>query len=380
MHHLNATRRGLSLIEALIALAVVGLGLVAMLQLHATLRLHGDLARQRTEALRLAQDEVEHARAYSVLDTAAGQSAYADLVTWPSEDLVGANATFTRRRVVGADDGAEAAGAARHKWLAVEVAWRDRAGDDQAVRLHTAVHGSAPELAATVALAAEAAPVRRPLARHHAIPLQAQDLGHGQSAFVPPGQSATPRVAWRFDNASGLITPCTTSATESTALTPEQLECGTDTAQLVSGYVRYATLDRQPEAADLVDPQGPWIPARPSVRVTHSEPTVGSTACFVAHEERHDQYFCAVPVAAPGLHWTGSIVFGPPLPIAEQSSDPSATSFKLCRYHASAGYIRVSAPLAQQNFAVIRSGLGVAPAYTCPTGGSPAIWPHQPAA
>src|SRR6218665_3725808 len=57
------TQRGLSLIEGLVGLLVLSLGLVAALRLQTTFRLAADTARERSDAVRLAQSSLERLRA-----------------------------------------------------------------------------------------------------------------------------------------------------------------------------------------------------------------------------------------------------------------------------------------------------------------------------
>jgi Tfp pilus assembly protein PilV len=371
------TRRGLSLIEALLALAVMGFGMLAVLGMQSTLRQNGDQARQRSEAMRLAQDEVELWRAYSVLDTTTGRTAYQDLVD-AEETIAGANATYVRRRFVSTDDAVSGTETPRRRLLIVQVGWEDRTGDAQLVQVSTTISESPPELAAAVVLAGDAGAIRRPLGRHPGIPRQARDLGDGRSGFVPPGQSGGTRVAWRFDNVTGVITLCTTVAADSASLTVGNLNCGTAPAQLVQGFVRYATsLTTQPVAADLVDPQGPPYPPF-SLQVVHTEPAAGVTECFLDGSATFQSFYCAVPVL-DSLAWTGALLFGGALPIAADASETGSRVYRVCRYHEAASYTNNAVPLANQNFVLIRAGDGSVP-FVCPTSGTPRTWPHQPPA
>ncbi len=72
---LMATRRiherGVSLIEALVALVVMTFGTLAVLGVQSTLRMNGDTARQRAEAVRIAQETIERRRSFAKFDTGA---------------------------------------------------------------------------------------------------------------------------------------------------------------------------------------------------------------------------------------------------------------------------------------------------------------------
>ncbi|MFY8018796.1 MAG: type IV pilus modification PilV family protein, partial [Inhella sp.] len=81
--HTQVKARGTSLVEALIALLIVALGLMAMTVIQGRLRQSGDAAKQRTEATRLAQAEMQRLRAYAALrrdaSTPSSAAVYAEL-------------------------------------------------------------------------------------------------------------------------------------------------------------------------------------------------------------------------------------------------------------------------------------------------------------
>ena len=67
-------QRGISLIEALIAFLVLSLGVLGMSKLQSHLRLHSDIARQRSEAVRIAQEDMEALRSFASTTTARAWS------------------------------------------------------------------------------------------------------------------------------------------------------------------------------------------------------------------------------------------------------------------------------------------------------------------
>ena len=78
-----ARSRGVSLIEALVALAVMAFGLLGVVGMQATLRFNADVSRQRAEAVRMAQEKMEEMRAFGVLGSVApaGEHGYADIIS-----------------------------------------------------------------------------------------------------------------------------------------------------------------------------------------------------------------------------------------------------------------------------------------------------------
>ncbi len=183
--------RGVSLIEALVALAVMAFGILGVVGVQSTLRQNADVSRQRAEAVRIAQETVENWRSFSVLSATPGQTAYADIVSnaGVSVDPVIANTSYTVTRSVvdaRANDPAEP----RLRNLVVDVAWTDRTGQTQHVTLNTSIAGIAPELAGSLAIPANASATEMPGGRNAAIPVSAVDQGDGTSRFAPPGGGA----------------------------------------------------------------------------------------------------------------------------------------------------------------------------------------------
>ena len=64
MRFARARSRGISLIEAMVALAVMAFGTLGVLGVQTTLRLNADIAKQRNEAVRIGQETIEAARSF----------------------------------------------------------------------------------------------------------------------------------------------------------------------------------------------------------------------------------------------------------------------------------------------------------------------------
>ncbi len=60
-------QRGVSLVEAIVAMAVMAFGMMAIVGLQTTLRANSDVAKQRSEAVRIAEEAIETARAFSLM-------------------------------------------------------------------------------------------------------------------------------------------------------------------------------------------------------------------------------------------------------------------------------------------------------------------------
>ena len=81
-------QRGVSLMEAVVAMAVMGFGMLGVAAMQSSLRQNADIARQRAEAVRLAQDVVERYRGYSVIATGGTKRAYDDISTPAANDSI----------------------------------------------------------------------------------------------------------------------------------------------------------------------------------------------------------------------------------------------------------------------------------------------------
>ena len=402
-------QRGISLIEAVVALAVMAFGMLAYAGLQNSLRFNGDVAKQRSEAVRIAQEQVEQWRAFSVIETTEDRTAYNDLRN-PTEDdpippIEGDNATYTLTRTV--VDAASDPSAPRMKTLVVEVEWVDRNGDRQRVRLSTAIAASPPELAGTLAVPGASGPPQLPQGRNPAIPLAAKDLGNGTSAFKPPGSGGGTTV-WVFDNLTGVIVGvCNTITTGQASLTAADVQsCSNNANGLpLSGFVRFATdidtttgLPRAPTTADAENPASTALNLAVSLTLTSTGHPSPSHACFAEAPatalttSKVVRYFCAVffELGAVPL-WSGISELTPlafaepddsvPWTIAVDAADPTSTHYRVCRYTPATSdaqsipnqlhprnYSNVSAiePLTNQNFLVIHAGDGSV-AFQCPT-------------
>jgi Tfp pilus assembly protein PilV len=380
----RAPALGFTLVEALVAMAVLSLGILAYVGLQSTLRLQGDVARQRDEAVRLAQTALEEARAYATLDPTPGARAWADLSGSSSRTVAGTNASFQiTQRVEDRPDTAL-------KTLVVDVAWQDRHGQPQRLRLATDIAGVSPALAASVGIVGGGAAEHLVRERHRGIPLDAVDQGPVSRLDLPaPGGG---QIGWLFDNLSGLIVG---------VCQPHQ-PCAQTLALPLSGHIRYATgTAGAPTAADSESPPGAVQPV--DVYLDRSHPLPATAVRCVTQLRAHDvRYFCAIGVDRFDTppRWSGRLRLAG-LPWAASRSDPDAQAFRVCRYTPARDHtllpdgrqlaahqgpldlVDVAAALANQNFLVIAAGDG-GQAYDCPPDDPITAdvdgntWHHQP--
>jgi Tfp pilus assembly protein PilV len=219
---------GFTLLEALIALAIGGFGLIAVARLQIGLQNESDLAKQVSEATFLGQRRIEELRSYMQLASAtgaqiaAGRWGYGNIATG-TQTVTGTNATYTVAWTV-----TDAAANVPYKSVAVNVQWTDRRNVAQVATLSTVISGSDPSASLGLAIPPAGTPIRRPKNRDLNVPVPAIDLGNGTSAFTPPGASDSFRLV--FNNVTGLLT-------QKCDLVSSNWVCSDITAYLVTGYI-----------------------------------------------------------------------------------------------------------------------------------------------
>ena len=139
-------QRGTTLFEALVAFLVLSLGMIAMARLQGHQRLDADVARQRAEAVRLAQEEMETLRSFGNTAAAAGMRSF-DAIASASRSVDAGTAYLIDRQIALID-------LAQAKSASVTVRWTDRSGTAQQVALHSIISGADPALSGALALAA----------------------------------------------------------------------------------------------------------------------------------------------------------------------------------------------------------------------------------
>lgn len=170
--------RGFALIEALVTLMVVSFGMLAVAGFQITLSLNADVAKQRTEATRLAQQKLEQLRTFDTL-TAYGTQMVSS--TTGTQETITTNASFTRTWGI-TSAGTPDTGRA----VAVTVAWTDRAGNAQEVKLLSHVSASDPLLTGSLWFPLpDGTILRRPKNRSINIPIPAIPITGTSKSYIP---------------------------------------------------------------------------------------------------------------------------------------------------------------------------------------------------
>jgi Tfp pilus assembly protein PilV len=370
MHdHPPRRQRGVALLEALIAFVVLSLGMLAIGRLQTHLRLDADVARQRSEAVRLAQEDIEAQRAFSVLAAAPGRRSFETIASASNQVAAGAgdaaNVHFLLTRRVEPATGLQA------KDLGVRVDWTDRSGSARQVALETVVAGIAPALSGALGLAGDGAPARGPFGRSVRLPREAKDLGDGRSVLKPVSSGT---VAFVFDHTSGLLTARCAGVPAATAtgdLTTADLGlCDARVGHLLSGVVRFSSAT-PPDTA-----RGNDAPLAFAVALTLAGDVPAAPSCSVEPVstpagDRYAVYRCAVYPGADG-RWSGRAVLVPDgwaigtgagaHRVCRDSTDLDRSGAIDANIEHPDSYAEVDASLPNQNFLVIPTG------QACPVG------------
>lgn len=398
-------QHGVALFEAIVALGVMAFGMLGVAAMQASLRQNADVARQRAEAVRLAQESIEAMRSFSVVSAAAGRTAYADtLAPIAAEDVVRANMNTTFTRTVFVAPNVDQ----NRKTVDVTVAWTDRVNQAHQIRLSSIIHRVPPELSAALVVPGFGTAAQRAMGRHPSIPPSAIPNPDGTTSTFSPPQPAGPNpITWIFNNATGVITQrCTGSTCDSSIY-----------GRLLSGYVAFSLGTVQPTAAQAEAPTSSSLPLGIEV-VNRTLPSPLGPAtppeCFAqtvpASPPTPDvrAYFCLIYVLAADSHqWSARAqVTGLTPTLATSHSDPDPAKYRVCRYTPYRNdnavgtgtppitngdhpynYSNVDRNLVSQNFLVIRAGDG-ASAFDCPPDVVPTppalnlinsnTWHHQP--
>jgi Tfp pilus assembly protein PilV len=387
-------QRGATLLDALIAFALLAVGLMSLIRLHGLLEVQAEITRQRSESVRIAQQDLETLRTFAAPTPAGSASAsgpsFADIVDTPQAlprtEGARAHTTYRLSRSVDADVGNVL------KSVTTRVEWTARDGGAQQATLVTAMSSTSAALSGALSI------VPRPpwglgVAASPRLPLGSRQVDE-RRGVIKPLESAT--VAWVLDATTGrVVKQCNVAADRPTSrLTAADLTtCVEVGGLLLSGVVRFS--DRlPPDAADANDPPldlalsvgpagaviaaspGCFAEARKTVSFTRADgvhreavpiratPAQFGVANWTELGERFVAYRCLVPSAGDPLVWSGRSNLVP----VGWTIGTTAADRRVCRYvddrngngaidrneEHPAEYRRVDRALEQQNFLVIR--------------------------
>lgn len=350
-------QHGFALLEALVAMLVLSFGMLSVAGFQTTLSLNSDVAKQRTEATRLAQQKIEQLRTFDTLTT-YGTNMVSSTVTPVTQETITTNTSFTRSWGITSANTVDTG-----RSVVVTVAWTDRAGKAQQVQLFSHVSATNPVLNGGLLFPlADGTILRRPKNRSIDIPIPAISISGTGKSYVPWSGSSGGYLV--FSETSGdVVQKCTATPTAASLGTAD---CVKFDGYLLTGYITASNTNRLNLVTRIVVPfsSAQYISGTPECSVgTAVDQTDGTViadtkyyACLIQPSD-HDSN------AATARVWTGRVDLA-------GATVGSLTGTQTCRFTSNgsttannlhpAVYSLVDRSLDNQNFYVTSSG-------SCPT-------------
>src|SRR3954451_18721862 len=138
-------QRGISIVESLVAFVVVAAGTAAAAQLQSRLQLAGDVARERSEALRIGGQAIEDMRSFVAVEGGADVRNYAAIASGQSSfDASLASSAPAPRTRYRLERRIDDAGFGATKSARFSVRWSDRGGGPHHGLLDSFIAAGAP--------------------------------------------------------------------------------------------------------------------------------------------------------------------------------------------------------------------------------------------
>ena len=352
-HPMNARQRGFTILEAMVALLVAAFGLLGLVGLQVTLSRNADVAKQRGEATRLAEEKLEDLRSFTAIDATQGQESWAQLSD--GTDTATTNVAFSRTVTL---DGSTSD---TMRFAQVSVNWVDRANERQSVVMRSVVSRTDPaDVGALGFPLPNNTTLKRPKNRSMNIPVKATDLGDGKSAY----QMAN-NLAVVFSNDSGyVVQKCDFQVTSASQLDA----CAAYDAYILAGYIS-KTMSSFPSTLGVNTAGITDYDTTRAIACSFGDAVDQNSGALISG---YKYYLCIVPVVSGGT-WSGT------LRLAGMST---GTNYLVCRmqYPTAAGltdnarnvqpYSQVNDSLDNQNYIVTTSS-------QCPTVTSLVTTLHQ---
>jgi Tfp pilus assembly protein PilV len=344
---------GFTLIEALIALLVMAFGMLSLSGMQLSLSRGSDIAKQRTEAMRLAQRKIDEYRSFTSIAAAGGHTIVWDTLATGVTENVTTNATYA----VTTNLGGAITDAMRP--ISVAVTWTDRGNQAQSITISSVISKSDPVDIGYVANPLPLnVPLKRPKNRNINIPIPALDLGGGQSST----QFANDYVIVYSNVTAGVVKICNPGVANATATqintaiaTPGS--CNDVTGYIVAGYIsRSASSRAWPTGINIASLTRNTAFSGQAIRCLYSDATDQNTGVVITADDGYKYYLCVVPVSTP-FFWGGTLRLGGVV---------TTSDYLVCRYQYSEAaltanernvqpYASVDRSMDEQNYRIVSS-------------------------
>lgn len=373
---LRRRQRGFALLEALVAMLIMTIGVLSLAAMQTTINRYSNEAKLRSDASRLAQEQIETLRSYTgIAETVIGQGTTSgtavnwDMLTSGSDNPASTNATYTRTWTL--------SGAINDsmRQIQVSMAWVNRSGESQSLTISSVISKTDPADSGYLNFPLPLnTNLKRPKDRNLDIPVRAVDLGDGKSGlrYGTGGQYLV------FSNVSGdvvkicvppSLTASSTDAQIIAALTSTDAataSCTTLSGFIVAGYIKRGDSVSSTDWDAVKDGLG-----MSTLDVVRNADGASPISCNV--QDATDQnngalianwksYICVIPLApsSPGVpyDWSGTIrVSGP------NGWHGASSKYYVCRFQYTAtntftdpnlrnvqSYVAVNKSIDQQNY------------------------------
>jgi type IV pilus modification protein PilV len=341
---------GITLIEALIALLVMAFGMLALSGMQLSLSRNADVAKQRSEALRLAQRHMDKLRSFTAIST--GTINWNGLASVAVDTQSSSNTTYTPEVSFGG------ATTDAMRPVTVKMSWPDRAGVTQSVTLASVISKSDPvDIGSIENPLPLNTPLKRPKNRNINIPIPAQDLGNGTSSY-----QFSSSYAIVFSNITGgVVQICNPGVSNATAAQILASSCVSITGYVVAGYVNYSGLTES-----SVWPGGTSTEGINTASITRNTASSDSITCNFGNATDQNTgatiadykyYLCVIPLNTP-YTWSGTVLLG---------GVSTTSNYFVCRYQYTQTsinsnernvqpYSSVDTSMDEQNYKIFLSG------------------------
>ncbi|NVZ11332.1 hypothetical protein HW932_18950 [Allochromatium humboldtianum] len=223
----SALQSGIALLETLMAISVMGFGLIAISKFQGNMVRNTSFVHEQNLAIKAAESKIEEMRSFQTLAVTTGMTSYDGIVTG-SDTVTSGVVTFNRSWTV-----TPRTSPGLFKEVIVSVTWNDAQNLGRTVQISSLIQGFDPKTLASVirSYAPPGNPVQ-PFNRVLKVPIPAiiDPTDPTKSIYTPPG---APSVNIRLDNTTGLVTSLNGIAT-------------TNTTFLLSGYIGFGSGSTSP--------------------------------------------------------------------------------------------------------------------------------------
>ena len=354
-------QRGFTLVEALISLVVMAFGMLALSGMQVSLSRNADVAKQRTEAMRLAQARIEEMRSFTGISTGA--------VNWNGLDAT-ANTSTTTNTTYTVASTMSGVDADAMRAVNVAVSWVDRTGAPQAINIASVISQTDPRDPGFIGNPLPLnTPLRRPRNRNINIPIPALSLGNGTSAY-----QFSPTYVVIFSDVNGSVVQiCNPNQANATVAQILATTCDSFNGYIVAGYVNtpliaLATYPTGINHSAVTRNTAPTTGLYQNIACQFGQATDQNNGATINH---YKYYLCVVPLDTPFL-WGGTIRLG---------GVPTTGQYIVCGYRYTQTsvtanerniqpYIDVNSSMDEQNYQVNTFASAWPAVATCPALGA----------